>query len=91
VRFVNRPSVRRLRGATPADEITGNLITYDSIAEVFSVSGGAGPTAANPNGRIRAVLTPRDSGASAAAAASASAPGASAPALRPSISLDEKR
>ena len=73
VRFVNRASVRRLRGSTVADEINGNLITYDSISEVFSVSGGA-PTAANPGGRVRAVLTPREGSPAAAAAASSAAP-----------------
>ena len=87
VRFVNRASVRRLRGAVVADEITGNLVTYDSIAEVFSVSGGA-TTAANPGGRVRAVLTPRE-GTPAATAASA-APSATAPALKPSSALGDK-
>jgi len=79
VRFVNRASVRRLRGSTVADEINGNLITYDSISEVFSVSGGA-PTAANPGGRVRAVLTPRE-GSPAAAAASGSSPLRQSPTL----------
>lgn len=74
VRFVNNASVRRLRGATPADEIMGNLITYDSTNEVFSVSGGSSPTAANPGGRVRAVLTPREGSAAAAAARAASEP-----------------
>jgi len=59
IRFVNNASVRRLRGATLADEITGNLVTYDSTSEVFSVTGGAAATAANPGGRVRAVLAPR--------------------------------
>ena len=59
IRFVNNAAVRRLRGATLADEITGNLVTYDSTTEVFSVSGGAPSTAANPGGRVRAVLAPR--------------------------------
>ena len=45
--------------ATSADEITGNLVTYDSTTEVFSVTGGAPATAANPGGRVRAVLTPQ--------------------------------
>jgi lipopolysaccharide export system protein LptA len=89
VRFVNRASVRRLRSATVADEISGNLVTYDSISEVFSVSGGAAPTAANPGGRVRAVLTPREG--SAAAEAAASAASGAAPALRASPSLGEKR
>ena len=85
VRFVGRASVRRLRGAAVADEITGNLITYDSIAEVFSVSGGAPATAANPGGRVRAVLSPREGSRAAAAAASAS--DGSAPRLRQSPAL----
>ena len=59
IRFVTNAAERRLRGATLADEITGNLVTYDSTNEVFSVTGGAPATAANPGGRVRAVLAPR--------------------------------
>ncbi len=81
VRFVNRASVRRLRGATVADEITGNLVTYDSISEVFSVSGGGPATASNPGGRVRAVLTPREGSPAAEAAASAAPALKSTPAL----------
>jgi lipopolysaccharide export system protein LptA len=89
VRFVNRASVRRLRGALVADEISGNLVSYDSISEVFSVSGGATPTPTNPGGRVRAVLTPREGSAAAEAAASAGA--APAPTLRPTPALGDKR
>ena len=78
VRFVNNATVRRLRGGVAADEISGNLITYDNTSEVFSVSGGARPTAANPNGRVRAVLTPREGSAAATAAAAAAADAARA-------------
>ena len=86
VRFVNSATIRRYRGATLADEITGNLITYDNTTEVFSVSGGASAaTPANPSGRVRAVLTPRDSAAHAALRS------ASAPVLKPSDGLGEKR
>ena len=88
VRFVNRASVRRLRGATVADEISGNLVTYDSVSEVFSVSGGA-TTPNNPSGRVRAVLTPKEGSPAAAAAASAANAG-STPALRPSPALGDK-
>jgi lipopolysaccharide export system protein LptA len=87
VRFVGDASVKRLRGATVADEITGNLVTYDGVTEVFSVSGGAPVTASNPGGRVRAVLMPRE-GTPAASAASAAG---SAPVLRPSDALGEKR
>lgn len=86
VRFVNRAVIRRYRGATLADETAGNLITYDNAAEVFSVSGGAAAaTPANPSGRVRAVLTPRDNAAQATPGA------ASTPALKQSGALGEKR
>jgi lipopolysaccharide export system protein LptA len=85
IRFVTNAAVRRLRGSTVADEIAGNVVAYDSIAEVFSVSGGAASTPSNPGGRVRAVLTPREGSAAAAeAAAAASQP---APALKLSPSL----
>lgn len=87
VRFVNRAVIRRYRGATLADETAGSLITYDNTREVFSVSGGASAaTPANPSGRVRATLTPREP-LPDAAAAPASSP-APAP-LRPSSSLGE--
>ena len=57
LRFVGNGTVRRLRGGTVADEIVGALITWDNRQQVFSVQGGA-PTAASPDGRVRAVLSP---------------------------------
>ena len=84
VKFVNRAVIRRYRGATLADETAGSQIIYDNVREVFSVIGGASAaTPANPSGRVRATLAPREP---AAAADPASAP-ASAAALRPSLSL----
>jgi lipopolysaccharide export system protein LptA len=79
VKFINRAQLRRLRGATPADEITGNLITYDAATEKMTVSGGATPTAANPGGRVRAVLSPREGSEAAAEVAEAASAAASAP------------
>ena len=73
IKFINRASVRRLRGANVADELAGSLVSYDSTTEVFSISGGGAPTPTNPNGRVRAVLTPRE-GTAAAAEAAASKP-----------------
>jgi lipopolysaccharide export system protein LptA len=59
VRFENRAMLRRYRGATLADETAGSLIVYNNKAETFSVDGGpASRTAANPSGRVRAMLTP---------------------------------
>lgn len=83
LRFVGNGAVRRLRGTTVADEITGALIVWDAQSEVFSVQGGAA-TPANPGGRIRAVLSPRVEAASAPAA------GASVP-LQPIRGLGDKR
>jgi lipopolysaccharide export system protein LptA len=79
IRFVNNASVRRLRGSETTDEISGNLVTYDSTTEVFSVTGGATPTASNPGGRVRATLTPKEGTAAAAEAARAASAAASAP------------
>ncbi|CAN5865623.1 hypothetical protein BH11PSE8_BH11PSE8_05360 [soil metagenome] len=90
IKFINKAVVRRLRGSAVADEVTGNLVTYDSITEVFSVSGGV-VTPSNPGGRVRAVLTPREGTAAAAEAASAAAASASAPQLKSSPALGEKR
>ena len=91
IRFVNNASVRRLRGSETSDEISGNLVTYDSGTEVFNVTGGATPTAANPGGRVRAVLTPREGSAAAAEAAAGASAAASAPAqLRTAPALGAK-
>ena len=87
IRFINHAVVRRLRGATIADEITGSLISYDNTTEVFSVQGGSqAVSAGNPGGRVRAVLTPREgTRAAAEAASSAALP------LRSSPSIGEKK
>lgn len=79
VRFSGSAVVNRLRGTTVADTITGNVITYDNTAEVFSVEGGAANGGPGADGRVRAVLSPRD-GSPAAAAAASAASAASAPA-----------
>ena len=93
IKFITNAAVRRLRGVAVADEITGNLVTYDATTEVFSVSGGAATTAANPGGRVRAVLTPREGSAAALEATQAAEAGASVapPTLRPSPTLGSAR
>lgn len=53
VRLSGDAAMRRLRGSAPADEVTGQLITYDNANELFSVTG------AGSDSRVRAVLTPR--------------------------------
>ena len=83
VKFIGRAEMRRLRGATVADETSGSVITYDNTNDQFTVDGGAvAATPSNPGGRVRATLAPRQAASGAAAPASAAAAasaGASAP------------
>ncbi|MBL8343028.1 MAG: lipopolysaccharide transport periplasmic protein LptA [Rubrivivax sp.] len=93
LRFVGNGAVRRLRGGVVADEITGAVIVWDNLAEVFRVEGGS-PTAANPTGRVRVVLSPRAESAPGAAADARATPGpsaASAAPLTPSRGLGGER
>ena len=84
LRFDGAAQVRRLQGAAVADEISGGLIVWDSVAETFNVRGGAA-TAANPGGRVRAVIAPR------APADAASAPVNPGTGLRPSPTLGSRQ
>lgn len=91
VKFITRAELRRYRGAVLNDEITGAVIVYNNLTDVFTVDGK--PTAPNaagdapaPGSRVRAVLAPKDPPPGAAAAPE-TAPAASAPVLRPSNSL----
>jgi lipopolysaccharide export system protein LptA len=59
VEFFNRARLKR----EPADEVHGNYISYDSRTEYFTVTGGAAAGASGgPEGRVRAVIQPRNSG-----------------------------
>lgn len=88
VRFNRRAELRRYRGATLSDELTGNLIVYDNGTDVFTVNGAVTQPGApaGSDGRIRAILNPR--GAASATVPAASGP---APALRPSVTLGGDR
>lgn len=89
VKFIKRAVVRRYNGATLVDETTGAVIVYDNNTDVFTVDGGAqNRTAANPSGRIRAMLSPR---AAASAPGAVPAPAAPPAALRPSITLGAEK
>lgn len=84
VKFIGRAVMRRYKGATLSDETTGSLITYNNVTDVFTVDGGAqNRTAANPSGRVRAMLSPRV----AVPAAAAPPPAGPVPSLRPSTTL----
>ena len=97
VRFVRRAELRRLRGATVSDEVTGAVIVYNNLTDVFTVDGqktapnaaGDGPA---PGGRVRAVLSPKEPPAGAAKApAPAPEPAGASPDLRPSSTLGGTR
>jgi lipopolysaccharide export system protein LptA len=84
VKFIGRAVMRRYEGATVSDETTGGLIVYNNLTDVFTVDGGANNrTAANPSGRVRAVLSPR----AAVPSAAAPPPAGPVPSLRPSTTL----
>lgn len=82
LRFIGNASVRRLRGGTVADEITGSQIVWDNTQEQFNVQGGA-VSPGNPTGRVRAVFSPRPE------PAASSAPPATP--LKPARSLGDTR
>ncbi len=87
LRFIGNGMVRRLRGSSVADEITGGIIVWDNLTEIFRVDGG-NASAVNPTGRVRAILSPRDEAASAPPAN----PGkTTTPSLAPSRGLGEPR
>ena len=89
VKFIRRAEMRRFLGDSLADQLHGDLIVYNNLTGVFTVDGNPAKTsAANPGGRVRAILAPRN-GASAPATP-ASAAGAT-PALRSSANLGGAR
>ena len=63
--LTTRATVRRLQGLnTIMDEVHGSVITYDGQNDFYTAKAGkdvAGP--GNPNGRVRAMLSPRNGGA----------------------------
>ncbi|MEQ5840869.1 lipopolysaccharide transport periplasmic protein LptA [Paraburkholderia acidicola] len=62
--LTTRATVHRLQGlSTVMDEVHGSVITYDGQNDFYTAKAGkdvAGP--GNPNGRVRAMLAPRNGG-----------------------------
>ncbi len=87
VKFIKQAQMRRYRGATLNDELTGQVILFNNTTEVFNVDGGLaqGSTGA-PAGRVRAMLMPKPEEAGTTTPPKA---GSAAPALRPSKALGE--
>ena len=100
VKFMRDAELRRYRGATLGDEVSGALIVYQNTTDVFTVDGtpsnitGRGPASAasgRANGRVRAVLIPQNTSQPPASAATPAPPAPAGPALRPSNRLGEGR
>ena len=88
VKFIRRAELRRYMGGTLAAQLNGDLIVYNTLTGIFTVDGNpANASAANPGGRVRAILAPRN----AASAPVAPAAAASAPGLRSSTVLGGER
>lgn len=89
IKFIKRAELRRYKGATPNDEMTGDLITYDNTTDVFTVDGNTTSNGvAAPGGRVRAVLTPKGVLGTAGTPA---APVAAPAELRPSTTMGGER
>ena len=89
VKFIRRAELRRYMGGTLADQLNGDLIVYNNLTGIFTVDGNpANASAANPGGRVRAILAPRNAASAPAAPAPAAA---SAPTLRSSTTLGGER
>ena len=66
VKFINKAQLRRYRGATLNDEMTGAVIVYNNTTDVFSIDGSVAKGSLNaPAGRVRAMLTPAPDAAAA--------------------------
>jgi len=87
VKLIRRAELRRYREATLADELTGALIVYNNITDVFTVDGQkatpGGASAGAGGGRVRAVLAPKEPAPGTAAAP----PRSESPTLRPTPGL----
>jgi lipopolysaccharide export system protein LptA len=95
VKFIRKAVLRRYVAGKLADESNGDFIRYENTTDVFTVDGSPQPvrTAANPSGRVRALLAPRSQ--AAGPSAPVLAPPASAvpvPILQPSrtLNIDKK-
>ena len=60
IKLINNAEARRYRGAVLSDQMTGNLIIYDNLADVLSIDGQAAKEGGKDGGgRVKAVLAPR--------------------------------
>lgn len=61
VKLIDQAEVRRYRGAVLGDQMTGKLITYDNLTDVFAIDGQRTEEGGKPTpGRVRVTLAPRN-------------------------------
>jgi lipopolysaccharide export system protein LptA len=85
VKFIKKAQLRRLRGATLGDQVSGALIVYDNFTDMFSVDGSTRKGAPGaPVGRVRAMLIPKSTESTNSLAPS----GQGAPTLRSTPTLE---
>ena len=89
VKFIRRGELRRYKDGSLNDQITGDIIFYDNVTDVFTVDGKRAlpGAAAAPAGRVRAMLAPRQDGTATPPAKPTTVTPA-APALRSSTRLE---
>jgi len=84
VKLIRRGELRRYRGTALSDEITGAVIVYNNLTDVFTVDGEArAPGSTGSGGRVRAVLAPKE--------LPPAPPPAPAANLRPSMTIEPKK
>jgi lipopolysaccharide export system protein LptA len=60
IKLMGEAEVRRYRGAVLSDQMSGKLIIYDNLTDVFSIDGQRTQEGGKASGgRVRAVLAPR--------------------------------
>jgi len=60
IKLIDAAEVRRYRGAVLSDTMTGKLIIYENLTDVFSIDGQRTEEGGKPSGgRVKAVLAPR--------------------------------
>ncbi len=60
IKLIKDAEARRYRGAVLTDQMMGNVIIYDNLADVLSIDGQASKESGKTSsGRVKAVLAPR--------------------------------
>jgi lipopolysaccharide export system protein LptA len=62
VTLIDQAEIRRYRVTTLADQMTGKLIVYNNLTDIFTIDGQPtvdGKPSSQPGGRVRATLSPK--------------------------------